>query len=110
MTKTQSILAAIRERASKATAGEWRAKENKVLQAYLPEFCFTIAHCGTSQITDPEQQAVDADFIAHARTDVPALCAALERALETVDKWAHAGYRETALRDIERILSGGESL
>ena len=80
-------LAEIREREAKATAGPWRSNHGRhtVLDkghkkyiskrtGYVPE-PHTMGDGETGYMTTD-----DADFIAHARTDIPALLAALDAA------------------------------
>lgn len=116
MTKTQSILAAIRERASKATAGPWEANPNDDCQLGEEKD----GHVAIKTIEDDPWHIArvwesgptplrDANFIAHARTDVPRLVAALERALSWIGDYNAPISGEEVEREIERILSG-ESL
>lgn len=118
MIKTQSILSAIKERASKATAGPWRSTQIKGFGAHnyivsdAPEAAWytIVAECHNAG------GFAGFDFIAHARTDVPLLVAALERAEAHLKQMRdHLGPElgeflyDSAQADIERILSG-ESL
>lgn len=72
-------LAEIKERAAKATEGPWASAPVQPLAAKEP---VGWAVCrGYDWIADgPCSRQPDADFIAHARTDVPDLIAALEAA------------------------------
>lgn len=90
-------LAAIRERAEAATEGPWvDGMGTHGNPADGPEFCevrTTPTDDHTRGITIAELDLVqaaaqDAEFIAHARADVPRLVDALEAVLETADEWA----------------------
>ena len=71
-------LKAIRERAAKATDGQWyRNADNDVVDDRDAPIC------GTYGI---QRSGDDAEFIAHARADVPALCAEVERLRAEVER------------------------
>jgi hypothetical protein len=99
---TPSELQAIRERAESATPGPWRVRPDEyddwgVVKAFLPEDgTIYVARAGAGRYvpsheisqhrlkgTDPYQH--NADFIAHARADIPALLAEIERLQGIVD-------------------------
>lgn len=67
----RDALRAMRERADAATEGPWEAADYLVMASDI-------------DITDCQIRP-DAEFIAHARTDVPALVKALEAVLEALD-------------------------
>jgi hypothetical protein len=97
MRLTNEELAAIRERAEKATPGPWIDNGNEIVAECKPNLGIAGA------ISDE-----DAEFIAHARTDIPKLIAEVER--------LHAN-RDKAVLAIEGIcemiciaLSHGESM
>lgn len=97
-TDASAALAAIRAREQAATPGPWtlwhRTKHAADVQAASPNsvggtILHTIAPCWAGP---------DAEFIAHARTDVPRLLDALERVLPEIDhvpdgQYASEGYR-----------------
>lgn len=92
----QQILDRIKARAAEATPGPWEARENTVAAITGTGDCggcsgiLSPAHepsCYWSQIA--EAGAEDAEFIAHARTDVDRLTEALEAVLALhVERWA----------------------
>jgi hypothetical protein len=69
----------IAERCERATSGPWRSTS---LHQY-DQLRIRVVHTDDAgtwslfELTSFEQNAADADFIAHARTDIPALLAAL---------------------------------
>lgn len=82
---TPEQLAAIKARADKATAGPWEVNDNRVARPY-PFFTFCVALTDDNGVryyvrSTPEVGSAEDDFafIAHARTDVPALVAEVER-------------------------------
>jgi hypothetical protein len=77
----RDALAAIRERAEAATEGPWHRDRTNSLGAYVISVrnrAFTIVDGLLKR---------DAEFIAHARTDVPALVGALEAVLDLTAEW-----------------------
>lgn len=96
-------LAKIKTRAEAATEGPWLNVGLLV--------CSTTTHEDVADtVVDPVnlQQLANADFIAHARTDVPALVAALEAVLEATSK-RHgpevSQQYEMAMESIEDIIT-----
>lgn len=82
-------LAAIQERLANATPGPWEWVPSAVeggshVLGVVGESGFPVLR--TSPYAPPQQR--DAEFIAHARTDVPRLVKALEAVLERADEWA----------------------
>ncbi|NGQ95440.1 hypothetical protein G3578_09770 [Brevibacillus sp. SYP-B805] len=81
---TPEVIAAIRERAERATPGPWRWSNAKVLNGkydFVPQGSYladTLIMFGDTY----ENGEHDAEFIAHARTDIPRLLDALEAAYE----------------------------
>ena len=69
-------IAAIKARADKATAGPWDkvTPDDTRINSQSAEIAITLGNYET----DWEKMEWDASFIAHARTDIPALIAALE--------------------------------
>lgn len=71
---TNEELQQIRERAEKATAGPWEYDGSDIM---APPFL---------DIVDHVYETADADFIAHAREDIPALMAEVERLRTIIDE------------------------
>lgn len=69
---TPENTAAIRERAEKATAGPWKFEDEHELKGA------TNTQIYSEPCADHEQNDRDKDFIAHSRTDIPALLAHVE--------------------------------
>ncbi len=99
MTREQ-VLAA-KARAEAVTPGDWSAHEwgyngSTAWEVWAPvagrasSASIRIADCHSTGRCRPAEQA-DAEFIAHARTDVPALVSALERVLALADQIRNAG-------------------
>lgn len=83
----------IRARAAAATPGPWQARREFVVSGDLEG----IPDCVVSTGEDGPQELADAEFIAHAREDVPALYAEIERlraALVTAMEGAERDYRQ----------------
>lgn len=96
MTDLQDALGQIKERAEKATEGPW---------AYEPEACGpggewyrparAYAEIGLygpdgvegEELTVGGGLTADAEFIAHARTDIPRLVEAIEAVMDTADRY-----------------------
>ena len=80
-------VAAIRERADKATPGPWEydGMHNEIQKYDMPGFWLIISECRSAPDQEYQQDQfkhmydANFDFIAHARTDVPALCDEVER-------------------------------
>ncbi|MEV5443521.1 hypothetical protein AB0N23_13430 [Streptomyces sp. NPDC052644] len=72
-------IAAIQARNAAATKGPWCTDSWEIYQGseYLPGISSWVGECCRSE--DPEQALADAEFIAHARDDVPWLLAEVER-------------------------------
>ena len=70
-------LKAIKRRTKKATPGPWTVGEHHGVD--FPEAVLYDIACNTNDITDEIYLKEDADFIAHARTDVPALVEEVKR-------------------------------
>lgn len=82
-------LEAIKERYEKATEGPWKRRGDWIdggdydeVLAPRPVSCMTYCYGGSSQI---EMEDADAEFIAAARSDVPALVAEVERLREALN-------------------------
>lgn len=74
-----SELAEVERRGQAATPGPWRKLADDLLN-----------RCGLVGPKAPQLQPEDADFIAHAREDLPAVCAALremDKALKNMMAW-----------------------
>jgi hypothetical protein len=73
MCLTNEELAAIRERAEKATPGDWAYYENdNVVVTLHPDYQYAM------EIVEEIGTGFDAEFIAHARADIPKLLAHIE--------------------------------
>ncbi|NDO78254.1 hypothetical protein GKZ75_08460 [Kocuria indica] len=102
---TREQLDAIRERADSATEGRWAWQEDAVLLAWDGEEASWVLDHGAAF---PE----DAEFIAHAREDVPALLAEVERLRALIKDQARAwgeGYRARGADAIYTGLTGDPS-
>lgn len=76
---SEQELAAIRERVAKATPGSWRVVRQ---DQHDPAATNTVAHIRGLVVEGPYSAigcGDEADFIAHARADVPALLAEIDR-------------------------------
>ena len=97
-------LEAIKARCEKATAGPWYGYEERESSAEGHAVSTGPSNLFTIGISN--QDANDADFIAHARTDIPALVAEVER-LQSALAAARAaldGERERALTEAANDL------
>ena len=117
---TDLDLAAIRERVEKATPGPWREDgpwwhDNDEATVVITVDVDRAAVCIQPPLHARRGLASDADmeFIAHAREDIPALLAEIDRLNATIqrvrdivnDKYLDAGQMDVMLR---RALEGGE--
>lgn len=96
---TPERLEAIRQRVEKATQGPWNFEGNKWQDGYViysPIKRGFHNNGGEVAEVDDSYEPSDAEFIAHAREDVPALLAEVERLRSAIDNAAD-------------LLSGGES-
>jgi hypothetical protein len=97
---TEQELQAIEQRANGATAGPWKAEMGQVLY-WSPRptkakpnagYTHTLMRAEQTDYASGEFFAVvddtDATFIAHARTDVPALVAEVKRLRQDAARWA----------------------
>lgn len=85
MTDATTRLAAISVRAEAATEGPWHDAHEEFGCVHLGDYGWVASGPrgqGPEYDVDSEQGKADAEFIAHARTDVPALVAALQAVLE----------------------------
>jgi hypothetical protein len=96
MKLTQSRLEATRERADKATAGRWYY----VPIVNSPEFY--IGDDGHEGIAESVFVKEDAEFIAHARQDIPLLLAEVERLRRELSFIANVDLTKNAV-DIEHV-------
>lgn len=88
-------LQAIRERAENATPGPWDAVIGDA--AGYPVYSVGSRYTGVAQLISAEFNAPDAQFIAHAREDIPALLAEVDAMREIVQAVAdeqigYSGY------------------
>jgi hypothetical protein len=77
---TLERVAECRERAERATKGPWEAKCSG------HDYPYIVAHGKQLACGEDFGKMPDAEFCAHARTDIPALCATVE-ALREVVEW-----------------------
>lgn len=92
---TPNEVTAARERAEKATEGPWRTyyevfrpqfSNRRVIEVQCNEKCPIVPWVGfDDSFRTKKQHLANARFIAHARTDVPALCDALDEARAEVE-------------------------
>lgn len=82
---TDEELTAIRERCEKATSGPWELEGSAVISEHAESYCWNgasndvcLLNDGGEYISNTNSES-DADFIAHARDDVPRLFAEVER-------------------------------
>lgn len=101
----------IKERAEAATKGPWR---------HFHKRSVTIPHEYAGRIVEQDWETFhkyegyldDAEFIAHARTDIPRLVKALETAIQdltsikNISKDKCSNLAEACLKDIDEILEG----
>lgn len=92
---TPAQLEAIRERVEKATAGPW--EYNAKIDSITAEDDY-----GSFIIADDTETVVDAEFIAHAREDIPKLLAEIERLRKEI---AFLEIQNEFLRNNQRILT-----
>lgn len=107
----------IEARAEAATDGPWEAKRDSYSceagsyeGAEIPGVAETVlASTGCDHGDLPPLEVEDADFIAHARTDVPAMIAALRAVLELADELTRfadtpaTGHAENVARAVSRV-------
>lgn len=76
---TSEELAAIKARAEAATPGPWKRSDEESGDYYVPGWYVEVpVSTGSQWIASSIDDQPDAAFIAHARTDVPALIAEVE--------------------------------
>ncbi|UYZ12187.1 hypothetical protein A6764_00045 [Brevibacillus sp. WF146] len=94
---TPEELTAIRERAEKATPGPWLWSGAKVLNGkymFVPQGSYladTLITFGDTY----ENGGYDAEFIAHAREDIPRLLAEIERLRTALEEINRAWYEDS---------------
>ena len=105
----------IEARANAATKGPWESDEYTEID---PDGFYELSRVIAPDPDDGEDYAIgvvhvgilrpDATFIAHARTDVPALVAALRAVLDLADRWAaqSTDYDE----DTEQQIDDGKAI
>lgn len=106
---TDDNLTAIRERAEKATGGNWRAN----LLCHEHRTYVVEAFDGSVKVVGVINKESDAAFIAHAREDIPKLLAEIKylselagEALITLDSMH--GYESEVYWKISEYLDGGD--
>lgn len=115
MTPFETKLAKIKDRAEAATPGPWFAR---VAPEFVTEQGYASYGHGPVVHQTPRDQPIeraqrDALFIAAARTDVPALIAALRRAIEQRDYYMSEYHstrkqEEKCDHELAKILEGGK--
>src|ERR1700743_2796692 len=98
MTDEAKRLAEIRARAEKATAGEWLVNPINAYVDAAQTDCTPLAVCAMLWPTDlrtEDETFANAEFIAHARSDIPFLLAVIERLAKQRDA-ARERYNELA--------------
>jgi len=102
-------LDAIQTRATMATRGPWHVEWDGT---GYPQRVFNDAAVLVAETcTGPEWPPTDAEFIAHARTDVPALLARIAELEADLSDAHHEGFgvgMESADRDIDQIAAAAE--
>lgn len=108
------LIAQVRARADAATPGPWALEDNTIYANPRPaerggtnfdaQICEMLEDMDTDEVSED-----DAEFIASARTDVPALCNLLARAVELLEH--HRGHflchgYETEAATIRDFLRG----
>jgi hypothetical protein len=99
---TAAELAAIRERAEKATPGPWGWSDAKVRDGkyvFVPQGSYladTLIMFGDTY----ENGEQDAEFIAHAREDIPKLLAEIERLRTALEEINRAWYEDSTDYDL----------
>jgi hypothetical protein len=123
MTDIGTILDAISKRAEAATPGPFRVStSNSNLVIAKSRGDVVIADTTQHLFTNPKEQSANAQFIAAARTDIPALVKAVRRAIAALALVADNKGRgvknfhlsvglvaKVAQNDIASILSGNEN-
>ena len=99
---------AIKERAERATEGPWEEKPGYSVVSLYRKNGPRIGDIGDSPYSKrfKDQHKQNAEFIAHARKDIPDLCAALEEAMAEIEKlekqkalWATANHILTVIAE-----------
>ncbi|QPA56281.1 ead/Ea22-like family protein [Lysinibacillus sphaericus] len=86
----QEQLNAIKERVAKATPGEWRSMDTGHVRKH-----YSVGN--EEEFVAHTYDVNDAEFIAHARKDVPALVAEVERLRELIKELACDTAENTAI-------------
>ena len=96
---TDADLDAIEQRANAATEGPWEAGDDDWDGGYIrmPADGFGVAYIATHIQQGADEGCADAEFIAHARADVPALLAEVRR-LRADAEQAYSWARQIADR------------
>ena len=110
----------IEARANAATEGPWESDEYTEID---PDGFYELSRVIAPDPDDGEDYAIgvvhvgilrpDATFIAHARTDVPALVAALREALEFAERWEASpavGYNSAEQWEFDTLRDAGRDL
>jgi hypothetical protein len=112
-TPVDKFIAEVKARAEKATPGPWHQWDKDWVVSPVPSQEIPGCNEGTAY-TVGKNQSADAEFIAHARTDVDHLVAMVEAVLPYLrdtaeDDWARTeNPAKELLAELDRIAAGGE--
>ncbi|WP_060210221.1 hypothetical protein [Sporosarcina koreensis] len=91
---TQEQLEAIRERAEAATEGPWKNFDGGYIVGG--------SEIAVGEVVAEAERDADAEFIAHAREDIPALLAEVERMQKIINEWEQSTQQQL-LEETQRI-------
>lgn len=98
---TPDRLEQIRERVSKATPGPWHGDHDEYGCVVFGNYGWVCPGNGPAYDEDSEQGKADAEFVGHARTDVPDLLAEVERLTAELARVGICGDRLPGLVNYE---------
>lgn len=110
MKELNEILAEMKERCEAATPGPWKRVTGDYV-GFVGEQFFAVTD--TSPDEDGDLKSIcasqrvkleNADFIAHARSDLPKLLACLEKALEQRDWWLGEACERHVENDVNKFI------
>lgn len=118
---TNEEITQIRERAEKATEGPWQYNGiGGVFSAHAVSYHYAwkntkeICSLNDGEYIENQNEENDANFIAHAREDIPKLLAEIERLRELLNKAYQYGtsseayQNESDIKEIYEYLYGGD--
>ena len=106
----------IKERAEKATPGPWKVYQDAISTSIGTEFIHPQLNGPMPVITDAYHVGgainiyiddADAEFIAHARQDVPALIAEIERLRSVI--WRISDRYDISINETKEFLAGEQN-